>query len=241
MTAATPTPSAARPAKPQEGPSPFVHAKVARRRAKLLLWGEAGSGKTTLALEFPKPALIDLEGGADLYGGGSAFDVMRASTADEVAETIRWLHRRAHSYETLILDPVTVYWEALQRKWSDIFLRRNTNSRGHRHEFYDFQPKDWLTLKSEFKAVIRGLLALDMHVVLIAREKVQYADDGLMRPIGTTFDCERSIAFVVDAILRLRRERDGKYVAETIKDRSGALPPGEFEPSIEALRRFLNG
>ncbi len=227
MTAAAPTPSTTRPAKSQQDSSPFVQAKAARRRAKLLVWGEAGSGKTTLALKFPKPALVDLEGGADLYGGSTSFDVMRASTADEVTDAIRWLHRNTHSYETVIVDPVTVYWEALQRKWSDIFLRRNTSSRGHRHEFYDFQPRDWMTVKAEFKAVIRGLLALDVHVVLVAREKTQYADDGLMRPIGTTFDCERSIAFVVDAVLRLRRERDGSHVAETIKDRSGTLPVGE--------------
>ena len=69
--------SPARTATPEPTAGPFQRASALSRRIKLLLWGDAGSGKTTLALQFPRPAMIDLEGGADLYGGKFDFDVFR--------------------------------------------------------------------------------------------------------------------------------------------------------------------
>jgi hypothetical protein len=152
--------------------SPFAKAATRHRLLKILVWGDSGAGKTTLALQFPQPVVIDLEGGADLYGDAYSFDVRRASTADEVMETVDWLLTNTHEYRTLVIDPITVYWDALQKKWSDIFLRRNKGSKGFKFEFYDLQPRDWMTIKAEFKELIRKLIAVDMNVVVTARQKV---------------------------------------------------------------------
>ena len=93
--------------------SPFQKAVSVEKRLKLFLWGDSGVGKTTLALQFPKPVVIDMEGGADLYGDDFKFDVLKAVTADQVADAVDWLRENSHDYRTLILDPVTVYWDAL--------------------------------------------------------------------------------------------------------------------------------
>ncbi len=42
---------------------PFRPATTTNRRLKLFLWGDSGVGKTTLALRFPHPTIVDLEGG----------------------------------------------------------------------------------------------------------------------------------------------------------------------------------
>jgi len=123
--------------KKSPGGSPFQKARSLDKRLKLFLWGDSGVGKTTLALQFPKPVVIDFEGGADLYGEAFDFDVLRASTADEAMEAVQWLHGHAHPHRTLVIDPITVYWDALQKKWSDVFLRRNRGSKGYKFEFYD--------------------------------------------------------------------------------------------------------
>ena len=96
-------------------------------------------------------------------------------------EAVQWLLTNAHSYRTLIIDPITIYWDALQKKWSDIFLKRNKGSKGYRFEFYDLQPRDWMTIKAEFKELIRKLIALDMNVIVTARQKVQYAKDSALK------------------------------------------------------------
>lgn len=220
---------------PQE--SPFRAAQSREKRLKLFLWGDSGVGKTTLALQFPRPVVIDLEGGTDLYGESFEFDVRRASTADEVREAVQWLLTRPNEYRTLVVDPITVYWDALQKKWSDIFLRRNTRSKGHRFEFYDLQPKDWMTIKSEFKEIVRDLIAVDMNVIVTARQKVQYADGAFMRAIGETFDGEKSLPYLFDTIVRLHRDENGRFLGQCLKDRSNSLPAGLFECSYSAFEK----
>ena len=210
---------------------PFEEAHTRGKRLKLFLWGDSGTGKTTLALQFPQPAVIDLEGGADLYGNTFAFDVLRTSTADEVMDGVQWLHTNSHSYRTLVIDPITIYWDSLQKKWSDIFLRRNKGAKGHKFEFYDLQPRDWMTIKAEFKEFIRKLIALDMNVIVTARQKVQYADGGFMQAIGETFDVEKSLPYLFDTIVRLYKDEKGCFMGECMKDRSNRLPSQPFESS----------
>ncbi len=219
--------------------APFMRAAAGERRLKLFLWGDSGAGKTTLALQFPSPAVIDLEGGTEHYGADFTFDVLKATTADEIAAAVDWLLANEHDFRTLVIDPITVYWDALQAKWSDIFLRRNKGSKGHRLEYYAFQAKDWMTIKAEWKELVRKLIALDMNVIVTARQKVLYADQGFMRAVGETFDGEKSLPYLFDSILRLYRDDSGRHMAETLKDRSGKLPHGHFEVGYDRLERAL--
>lgn len=224
--------------KGQDG-SPFQKARSLEKRLKLFLWGDSGVGKTTLSLQFPKPVVIDLEGGADLYGEAFDFDVLRASMADEVMEAAQWLLTHPHAYRTLVIDPITVYWDALQKKWSDVFLRRNKGSKGYKFEFYDLQPRDWMTVKAEFKDLIRKLIALDMNVIVTARQKVQYADGAFMKAIGETFDGEKSLPYLFDTIVRLHRDEKGRFLGECLKDRSNKLPAGAFEVSYARFEELF--
>lgn len=219
--------------------SPFQKAKSLEKRLKLFLWGDSGVGKTTLALRFPKPAVIDLEGGTDLYGDAFDFDVLRATTADDVIAAVDWLLANQHPFRTLVIDPVTVLWDAMQKKWSDIFLRRNKSSKGYKFEFYDLQPRDWQTLKAEFKDLIRKLIALDMNVIVTARQKVQYADGAFMKAIGETFDGERSLPYLFDTIIRLYRDDKGRFLGQTLKDRSNKMPKAEFEVSYPLFEELF--
>ena len=217
----------------------FKPAGESERRIKLLMWGDTGSGKTTLSLQFPKPAVIDLEGGTEHYGGDFAFDVLKATTADEITAAVDWLVANDHDYRTLVIDPITLYWDALQKKWSDIFMRRNKGSKGHRQEFYDLQPRDWMTIKAEHKEFIRKLIQLDMNVIVTARQKTLYADQGFMRAVGETFDGEKSLPYLFDTILRLHRDDKGRFMAENLKDRTNKFPHGHFEVSYQDLERRL--
>jgi len=220
--------------------SPFEKAMLRDKRLKLFLWGDSGVGKTTLALQFPEPVVIDLEGGTDLYGNRFEFDVLKTSTADDAMDAVCWLMNHDHEYRSLIIDPVTIYWDALQRKWSEIFLRRNKNSKGFRFEYYDFQPKDWMAIKAEFKEFIRNLISLDMNVIVTARQKVQYADGAYMKAIGQTFDGEKSLPYLFDTIVRLYRDQAGRYMGECLKDRSNKLPKQPFENAYSVYEVFFN-
>jgi hypothetical protein len=234
-----PPPGGKGPGSPMTKPSPFQKAINLCKWLKLFLWGDSGVGKTWLALHFPKVAVIDLEGGTDLYGQKFDFEVFRVSEAYEVMAAVDWLLTNRHDFQTLVIDPISVYWDALQKKWSEVFLQRNKGSKGFRHEYYDFQPKDWLTIKSELKELIRKLTILNMHVVVTAREKPLYADSGFMRAIGTTFDGEKSLPYLFDTIVRLYRDDKNRFMGRCLKDRSGRLPGDDFEVSFAVFERLL--
>lgn len=228
-----------RPSGPPTGTEdcPFQKATLLTKRVKLLVYGEPGTGKTTLGLNFPRPVMIDMEGGADHYGDQFNFDVFRATEAAEVMDMVTWLMTHRHDYKTLILDPITVYWDALQRRWSAIFMERNRASKGYRYEFYDFQPKDWMTIKAELKDLVRRLTALDMNVVVTARQKPQYADGALMRVTGETFDGEKSLPYLFDTVVQLYRDGKAQFMARCIKDRSGRLPAQPFACSYAVFAK----
>jgi len=227
---------------PFDAPSPFKHAEKMRKRLKLMLWGPTGSGKTTLALQFPNPVVIDLEGGTDLYGEAFNFDVIRAADADEAEAAVKWLHEQKHSYETVVVDPVTIFWAALQDRWGERFLRRkDPHSKGHKGEYYELQPSDWRYVKNDYKALMRDLNGLDMHTIVTAHEKVLYKGEGrdFMQKVGTTFDGEKSTEYMFDVVLRLHVTPSGKHFAHTIKDRSNMLPQTDWLTDIAVLEPLL--
>ncbi|MBF0607415.1 MAG: ATP-binding protein [Magnetococcales bacterium] len=217
----------------------FKRAATIDRRVKLFLWGDSGAGKTTLALQFPSPVVIDFEGGTALYGNSFGFDVLQSNSPDEVMSAIDWLLKNKHNYKTLVVDPITILWDALQKKWSDIFLTRNKVSKGYKHEFYDMQPKDWQTVKSEFKDILRKLIALDMNVIVTAREKIKYKEGSMMIAMGETFDGEKSLPYMFDTIVRLYLDKNGRHIGTCLKDRSNRLPKQDFEVSYSFFEQIF--
>jgi len=217
--------------------SPFQKAATLEKRLKLFLYGDSGAGKTTLLLHFPDPVVADMEGGTDLYGDVFDFGVLHATTVEELVAAIDWLLENKHQYKTLAIDPITILWDMLQKKWSDIFLRRNKGSKGHKHEFYDLQVKDWLTIKGEFKEIIRKLIALDMNVIVTAREKTKYKEGSFMVAVGETFDGEKSLPYMFDTIVRMYVDDKGRHMGLCLKDRSNKLPKEEFECSYSVFEK----
>ena len=242
---ATPTPEARAPTETTTSASswgpegPFQKATKMKKRMKLFLWGNTGTGKTTTALQFPKPVVIDMEGSADLYGKAFAFSVFRCTEADDAEAAVDWLANNPHEYETLIIDPVTIYWDALQKKWNEIFMRQNVGSKGFKNEYYDFQVRDWMTIKAEFKEFLRKLIGLDMNVVVTARAKTKYKEGSFMVAAGDTFDGEKSLPYTFDTVVFLFINKDGTRMAWAEKDRTNKLPQGEFQLSYQAFARCL--
>jgi AAA domain-containing protein len=228
-------PAAQAPAESAPGsPCPFVAAEKVEKRPKILLWGDSGSGKTTLALQFPKPVVIDMERGTESYGEAGGFHVVHTQDVDRVRTLVDWLRNNKHDFRTLVIDPITIYWEALQRKWSDLFLKRNKTSKGFKFEYYDFQPKDWMQMRDEYQALMRAMMSLDMGIVVTAHAKAQYADGEFMKKIGDTFDSQKKTPYLFDVVVQLTRdESSGKHFTQVVKERAKVpkLPREKFETS----------
>ena len=85
-------------------------------KPKFMISGESGVGKTFFALDFPKPYLIDSEGGATreqyqakLKKSGGAYFGKEEGSQDfkAVIEEVKQLTTTKHEYKTLIIDSFT--------------------------------------------------------------------------------------------------------------------------------------
>lgn len=212
--------------------------EVKEKRLKLFLFGPPGSRKTTSALQFPKSVLIDMERGSEQYTktinkAGSV--VLETNNPDEVMAEVKALLTEKHEYRTLIIDPVTIYYQSLQDKWSRIFEHHAKTEK--EKELQDFGMRYWGRVKGEYKSFLRTLLQLDMNLILTSHQKDIYGPN--MQKVGIGPDSMKGDNYVFDYVFRLNVVGD-KAIAITEKQRSEPLEPQKFPAEFEwSYQNFL--
>lgn len=200
------------------------------KRLKMFLYGQAGIGKTIASLQFPNAYIIDCERGTDSYSdliNKSNSVVLQTLLPDEIKGELKELLTSKHEYRTLIIDPITQVYNAVQEKWTKIFEKhaKTTNEA----EIQDFGMRYWSKVKSEFKSIQRMLLTVDMNVIVIAHQKDVYGTN--FSKIGTTFDSMRGDDYFFDLIFQIIKKGD-KRIALTIKERA-EMDKQKFPPEFE--------
>ena len=211
--------------------NPFTKADTVSKRLKLLAFGTYSTGKTFFALQFPNPCIIDMEDGSDYYGEKISFYRKKTTSSLEVNETIDYLLYNDHEFKTLILDPVTMYWEDLQSRWMDYFLTRE-RVKNPKAMSYTLLAQDWQRMKDDYKRLFRKLINLDMNVILIAREKPEYAQGEYMKVTGKNLsDSEKSTPYVFDLVLNTMTE-------DTFDPINNKILKTEYKAIVEKDRTF---
>jgi hypothetical protein len=188
----------------------FTKAKKVKRYIKVALWGDKKSGKTRFGLSFPKPCVIDTERGTLLYADKYDFAVKDANRWAELLQALDALEKGGHEYETLVIDSLTIFWQDL----IDVQIEYVKNRRGNEV----LSTGDWGMIKRRWKGFINRLVDLDMHVVLVMREKDEYTTETDQRTgeekskkTGEHLpDAEKSTGYVFDFILHLVTEENKK-------------------------------
>ncbi len=216
-----------------------VKPEAKEKRLKMFVYGAAGIGKTTAAIMFPKSYIIDTERGTDHYAetiSKSESAVFQSSVFDEVSKEVKELLTTKHEYRTLVIDPVTTIYNSVQEKWTRVFEKHAKTEK--EAEVQDFGMRFWGRVKSDFKALQRMLVSLDMNIIITAHQKDQYGTG--MTKIGVTFDSMKGEDYLYDLVFRLDIE-NGKRMATTIKERAEigkAKFPPRFEWSYENFKKF---
>lgn len=212
--------------------------EIKEKRLKLFLFGPPGSRKTTSALQFPKSVLIDMERGSEQYKktidkAGSV--VLETNSPDEVMAEVRTLLTEKHEYRTLIIDPITIYYQALQDKWSRIFEHYAKTDK--EKELQDFGMRYWGRVKGEYKSFMRMLMQLDMNLIITSHQKDIYGAN--MQKVGIGPDSMKGDNYVFDYVFRLNVVGN-KAIAITEKQRSEPLEPQKFPEEFEwSYENFL--
>lgn len=181
-----------------------IKPKAINKRLKAFFYGAAKVGKTTAAIQFPKPYLIDTERGAenDKYvnmlekGGGVIF---QTTDFDEVVKEVSQLMTEKHEYKTLIIDPLTILYDDLLEKSATKGISA-TDKEGTAF------GRHYKVAEKRMKSLYSMLMKLDMNVIITSHAKAQYQMNGKeMILIGQTFDCYKKMDYMFDLILEVQK------------------------------------
>jgi RecA/RadA recombinase len=188
-----------------------------QKRLKLLMYGAASTGKTTAALSFPSPYLIDTERGAEHSQYKELLDkqngaIFQSDDFDEIVSEVRTLLCTSHDYKTLIIDPITPVW-------TNILENAETSVGSSFNKHYGVANKN-------IKYLISMLYKLDMNVILTAHSKDVYAKSGEIS--GATYDGYKKLDYIFDLALEIRKEKQSKdRIAKVVKTRISTFTEDE--------------
>jgi hypothetical protein len=198
--------------------------EAAEKRLKALFFGQAGAGKTTAAIQFPRPYVIDTEKGAEndqyvkaISKAGGAY--WQSNDFDEIVTEVKSLLSTKHEYKTLVIDPVTTVYDDLINK-----AEQKVGNEFGRH--YGEAKKQW-------KRLVNLLSRLDMNVIITSHQKNEYGD--AMKVIGKTFDGPKGLDYLFDLVFEVSKVGTQR-VGIVRKSRIETLPEGDQFPfSYDAI------
>ena len=192
----------------------FTRAERKRAKARILIEGPSGSGKSYSAIRLAKGiggkiAAIDTEHGSlSMYSDLGEFDVMELSapfSPDRYIAAIREAEQAG--YEVLIIDSITHEW----------------SGEGGCLDIKDKLPgandwAKWAKLTPMHQRFIETMLQSPLHIIATVRSKTEWTlDENKPKKIGTApqqrdgMDFEFTMVFTVQA---------GNHVASVTKDRT---------------------
>src|SRR6185312_5743301 len=196
--------------------------EAVQRRLKLFMFGPAGVGKTTAAIQFPHSYIIDAERGTENYdklitASGSA--VYQTSDINEVIAEVKALLTERHAFKTLVIDPITTIYNDLLEKCE---LKVGTDFGRHYGE-----------ANKAMKRLANLILALDMNVVVTAHAKTEYGPN--LAKLGYTFDGWRQLDYWFDLVVELTKKGKKRF-ARVVKTRLESFPDDDvFEWNYAAI------
>lgn len=135
---------------------------------KAMIYGSAGSGKTTLALGSPRPLLLDFDNGVYRVNIEHIKDVATVQVGSW-ADVLSVLNEDLSDFDTIVIDTVG--------KMMDFII---THKCGQRQP----QIKDWGGINQEFSTFVRNLSLLNKHIIFIAhRDTRKEGDDTIYVPV----------------------------------------------------------
>ena len=134
-------------------------------KIKALIYGQAGMGKTTLALSAPKPLLLDFDGGVHRVNYGHQAATVQIHNWQEATQVIK---EDLSAYETIVVDTIG--------KMMDYIINYVTNGGIP-------QIRDWNKINQEFSTFVRDISMMQKNIIFVAHRDIRKeGDDNVFVP-----------------------------------------------------------
>lgn len=200
---------------------------------RILIYGEPGKGKTSLAASFPSPVFLQIEDGTPGDLELTSFGLLKSFT--ELMQAIVALYESPHEFKTVVVDSVT----ELQRIVFAETCERG-DDKGHKKEnIEDFgYGKGYVLAQRVWQEFLDGLNALrrdrDLAIVLIAHSAVERFDDpetvsysrwaiDLHKHSVGAIERDMDCIFLLKSGVNLKKEEVGFSKERAIADGGGAI------------------
>lgn len=216
---------------------------------KMMIYGQAGMGKTTVALSAPKPLLLDFDNGVKRVNMAhlDGIDIVQVTSWQDVQQV---LQEDLSVYQTIVVDTIG--------KMMDFIISYKCGTRQP-------QIRDWGGINAEFSWLTRTLSSLNKNIVFVAhRDTRKEGDDTVFIP-ALREKSYNSIVTELDLLgyLEMRNENgvqkrtitfdptsrnDGKNTCNlpglmqvpTILDRNGSPTAKNDFITMQVIRPYLN-
>ena len=131
---------------------------------KMMIYGQAGMGKSTVALSAPKPLLLDFDNGVKRMNMAHLenIDTVQVTSWGDVQQV---LQEDLSAYQTIVVDTIG--------KMMDFIITHKCGT----------SIRDWSGINAEFSWMTRTLSSLNKHIIFVAhRDTRKEGDDTVFIP-----------------------------------------------------------
>lgn len=208
---------------------------------RIMIFGEAGTRKTRVAMSFPKNLYINADQGGDDYYeefADNLFEVSDSTTFSDVMDDLDEVENMLDDVDTITLDSWTKIYENQQHVALRVAEQRAIKS-GRLKEGEGLSPKEWGVIKLNSEKMASKLLGFKKDgktVIVIAEgkdEKEATTDsqgNTVFKKVGLMPNTQKDFDFDFDIVLEMVRDPKTKVTigARVLKDRLGVVAEGEI-------------
>lgn len=146
---------------------------VVKSTVKMLIYGQPGSGKSTVALSAPNPLLLDFDGGVQRVNAAFQCPTLQVNNWEEVQQV---LSEDLSEYRTLVIDTAGKMLDYMTE-----YIIRKDSRMGMRDG--SLQLKGYGVRKTMFINFLKQVSLLGKHIVFVAHDKEDKdGDKRFIRP-----------------------------------------------------------
>lgn len=146
---------------------------IVQTSIKVLIYGQPGISKTTVALSSPSPILFDFDNGVHRVNPAHQTDTVQIDSWQNMIDV---LNEDLSSYKTIIIDTAGKMLDYLSA-----FLIKNNPKLGKTNGALSLQG--YGERKAEFNNFLKRVAILGKHIVFVAHDKEEKkGEDTIMRP-----------------------------------------------------------